>query len=306
MGRVVEVGPAVEQVKAGDMVCVPFNIACGHCQNCERGLTNYCLVANPDPQIAGAAYGFADMGPWNGGQAQYLLVPWADFNCLRLPEGAEEKKNDYVMLADIFPTGYHATEMAGVGPGKTVAIYGGGPVGLMAAYSAMLKSASKVMMVDRHPDRLRLARQIGAIPIDDSASSPVDQVMEQTGGLGADCGCECVGYQAHDPEGHEHPNATLNNLVKSVRFTGSPQSSACTCRRIRVGPTNWPSTARSHSTTVCSGSRASGWDRPVPGQGLQPVPARPGARGPGQALVPGLPRASAGSGPRGLPALRRT
>lgn len=88
MGRVVEVGSAVEQVKVGDMVVVPFNIACGHCQNCERGLTNYCLVANPDPQIAGAAYGFADMGPWNGGQAQYLLVPWADFNCLRLPEDA--------------------------------------------------------------------------------------------------------------------------------------------------------------------------------------------------------------------------
>ena len=111
--------------------------------------------------------------------------------------------------------------MAGVGPGKTVVIYGGGPVGLMAAYSAILKSASKVMVVDRHPDRLGLARQIGAIPIDDSALSSVDQVMQQTGGLDADCGCECVGYQAHDPEGHEHPNATLNNLVKSVRFTGS-------------------------------------------------------------------------------------
>ncbi len=164
MGRVVEVGPAVDQVKVGDMVCVPFNIACGHCQNCERGLTDYCLVANPDPQIAGAAYGFADMGPWNGGQAQYLLVPWADFNCLRLPEDAEEKKNDYVMLADIFPTGYHATEMAGVGPGKTVVIYGGGPVGLMAAYSAMLKSASKVMVVDRHPDRLGLAARSARSP----------------------------------------------------------------------------------------------------------------------------------------------
>jgi glutathione-independent formaldehyde dehydrogenase len=101
-------------------------------------VTNYCLVANPDPQIAGAAYGFAT-GPWNGGQAEYLLVPWADFNCLRLPEDAEEKLDDYVMLADIFPTGYHATEMAGVGPGKSVVIYGGGPVGLMAAYSAVLK-----------------------------------------------------------------------------------------------------------------------------------------------------------------------
>jgi glutathione-independent formaldehyde dehydrogenase len=221
MGRVVQVGQAVEKLKIGDMVCVPFNVACGHCQNCERGLTNYCLVANPDPQIAGAAYGFADMGPWNGGQAEYLLVPWADFNCLRLPEDATEKQNDYVMLADIFPTGYHATEMAGVGPGDTVVIYGAGPVGQMAAYSSVLKSASKVMVVDRHPDRLALAEQIGAIPIDDSKSSPVEQVMEQTGGLGADRGCECVGYQAHDPQGREHPNETLNELVRSVRFTGS-------------------------------------------------------------------------------------
>ncbi|HEX3390481.1 MAG TPA: glutathione-independent formaldehyde dehydrogenase [Streptosporangiaceae bacterium] len=221
LGRVVAVGPAVEQLSVGDMVCVPFNIACGHCRNCERGLTNYCLVANPDPSVAGAAYGFADMGPWQGGQAEYLLVPWADFNCLRLPEDAAEKQNDYVMLADIFPTGYHATEMAGVQPGESVVIYGGGPVGLMAAYSATLKSASTVMVVDRHPDRLALASQIGAIAIDDSEASPVDQVLELTGGLGADRGCECVGYQAHDPQGHEHPNATLNNLVRSVRFTGS-------------------------------------------------------------------------------------
>jgi len=222
MGRVVEVGQAVEQVKVGDMVCLPFNIACGHCQNCERGHTNYCMVANPDPRVAGAAYGFAGMGPWNGGQAEYLLVPWADFNCLRLPDDAVEKQNDYVMVADIFPTGYHATEMAGVGPGDSVVIYGAGPVGLMAAYSSILKSASKVMVVDHsHPDRLGLAEKIGAIPIDDSTSSPVDQVLEQTGGVGADCGCECVGYQAHDPQGREHPNETLNELVRSVRFTGS-------------------------------------------------------------------------------------
>ena len=221
LGRVVEVGPAVQKIKVGDMVAVPFNVACGHCENCEKGLTNYCLIANPDPQIAGAAYGFADMGPWEGGQAEYLMVPWADFNLLQLPDDAEEKQNDYVMLSDIFPTGYHATEMAGVQPGETVVIYGGGPVGLMAALSATLKNASKVMVVDRHPDRLALADKIGTMPIDDSAVDPVEVVMRETNGLGAGRGCECVGYQAHDPQGHEHPNATLNKLVRSVRFTGT-------------------------------------------------------------------------------------
>jgi threonine dehydrogenase-like Zn-dependent dehydrogenase len=102
-----------------------------------------------------------------------------------------------------------------------VVIHGAGPVALMAALSATVKNASMVMIVDRHPDRLRLAEEIGCIPVDDSHASPVDQVLELTHGKGADCGCECVGYQAHDPQGHEHPNATLNNLVKSVRFTGS-------------------------------------------------------------------------------------
>jgi glutathione-independent formaldehyde dehydrogenase len=170
--------------------------------------------------MAGAAYGFADMGPWQGGQAEMLRVPWADFNALRLPEDAEEKQDDYVMVADIFPTGWHATEMAGLQSGETIVIYGGGPVGLMAAYSATIKGACKVMVVDRHPDRLRLAESIGAVAIDDAKESPVDRVLEETNGLGAHRGCECVGYQAHDPQGHEHPNETLNKLVQSVRFTG--------------------------------------------------------------------------------------
>ncbi|WP_254072136.1 alcohol dehydrogenase catalytic domain-containing protein [Rathayibacter sp. VKM Ac-2857] len=117
MGEVIEVGDGVDKVAVGDHVVLPFNVACGHCKNCERGLTNYCLTAQPVPEWAGAAYGFADMGPWAGGQAELLRVPWGDFNCLRLGEDAEEKAADYVMLADIFPTGYHATEMAGVKPG---------------------------------------------------------------------------------------------------------------------------------------------------------------------------------------------
>jgi threonine dehydrogenase-like Zn-dependent dehydrogenase len=220
LGQVTEVGPAVERLKVGDWVCMPFNISCGHCRNCEKGLTAFCLAANPQPGMAGAAFGFADMGPYQGGQAEYLRVPWADFNCLKLPPDADEKQNDYVMVADIFPTGWHATELAGMRPGDAVVIYGSGPVGLMAAHAAMIKGACKVMVVDRHPDRLRLAESIGAVAIDDSKGNPVDRVMELTHGRGADVGCECVGYQCHDPAGKEIPNLTMNNLVQSVKFTG--------------------------------------------------------------------------------------
>ncbi|GLV59149.1 aldehyde dehydrogenase [Dictyobacter sp. S3.2.2.5] len=220
LGEVIEVGPAVDRIKVGDMVCLPFNIACGFCENCTKGLTGFCLTTNPDPKMAGAAYGYADMGPYNGGQAEYLRVPYGDFNCLVLPEDAREKEDDYVMLSDIFPTGWHSTELAGVQPGDSVVIYGAGPVGLMAAYSASIKGASKIMVVDRLPDRLRLAESIGAIAIDDSKSSPVEQVLAATQGKGADRGCECVGFQAHDTQGHEHPNMTLNNLVQSVKATG--------------------------------------------------------------------------------------
>ena len=218
LGQVAEVGSAVDRIKTGDWVCLPFNIGCGFCKNCERGLTAFCLTVNPG--MAGAAYGFAGMGPFRGGQAEYLRVPYGDFNCLKLPPDAQEKETDYVMLADIFPTGWHCTELAGVQPGESVVIYGSGPVGLMAAYSSMIKGASKVMVVDRHPDRLKLAEKIGALPIDDSKGPPVDQVLEHTGGAGADRGCECVGYQAHDPAGHEHLGMTMNDLVKSVKFTG--------------------------------------------------------------------------------------
>ena len=218
LGEVIEIGSAVDQVKIGDRVCLPFNISCGFCKNCERGLTGFCLTANPGS--AGAAYGYSGMGPYSGGQAEYLRVPYGDFNCLRLPDDAEEKEADYVMLSDIFPTGYHATELADVRPGESVVVYGAGPVGLMAAYSAMIRGAAKVMIVDRHPDRLALAEKIGVISIDDSKGSPVEQVLEMTGGEGADKGCECVGYQAHDPQGEEHANMTMDNLVQSVRPTG--------------------------------------------------------------------------------------
>ena len=219
LGEVFEVGGGVDKIRVGDMVSAPFNVSCGHCRNCEHGLTNYCPRAN-EPGMAGGAYGFADMGGWAGGQAEYLRIPWGDFQCLRLPEDAKEKQNDYTMLSDILPTGWHAVEMSGLVPGESIVIYGAGPVGLMAALSASVKGAAKVMVVDRHPDRLKLAEQVGAIPIDDSITDPVEQVMEHTKGVGADRGAECVGYQAHDPQGNENNALTINNLVASVRFTG--------------------------------------------------------------------------------------
>lgn len=219
LGEVIEVGHAVDRVKVGDWVCLPFNVSCGFCENCERGLTAACLTVNPGK--AGGAYGYAEMGPYRGGQAELLRVPYGDFNCLVLPADAREKENDYVMVADIFPTGYHAIELAGVLPGESVVIYGAGPVGLLAAYSAMLKGASLVMVIDSQKDRLALAKKIGAIAIDDVEEEGVERVLELTRGQGADRGCECVGYQCFNCAGHEVPALTMNNLVRAVKATGS-------------------------------------------------------------------------------------
>lgn len=217
MGIVEEVGPGVASVRQGDRVVLPFNVACGFCTNCRGNKTAFCLTVNPPG--AGAAYGYVGMGPYMGGQAEYLRVPFADFNCTQLSPG-EEFENDFAMLADIFPTGYHATELAQVSPGDTVAVYGAGPVGQMAAYSAILKGAATTFIVDKVASRLRLAEGIGATPVDYSKTDPVERIKEHTGGAGTDKGIDAVGYQASVPEGQEQPALVLNNLVETVRPTG--------------------------------------------------------------------------------------
>jgi glutathione-independent formaldehyde dehydrogenase len=219
MGIVEDTGPGVTRIKAGDRVSVPFNVACGSCRNCLSGWTAFCLRVNPTDGVDGAAYGYANMGPYDGGQAELLRVPYADFNLLSLPAG-EEHENDFTMLSDIFPTGWHGTELAGMRAGDTVAVFGAGPVGLLAAHSAVLRGAAQVFVVDKAADRLALAESIGATPVDFSAADPVEQILDATHGRGADCGVEAVGYQAHDPSGQEHPELVLDNLVKAVRTTG--------------------------------------------------------------------------------------
>jgi glutathione-independent formaldehyde dehydrogenase len=219
MGIVAETGPAVSRFKPGDRVSVPFNIACGTCRNCLTGWSSYCLRTNPTDGVDGAAYGYAQMGPYQGGQAEYLRVPFADFNLLPLPPGADFER-DFAMLSDIFPTGFHGAELAGVSPGDTVAVFGAGPVGLLAAHSSYLRGASQVFVADMHPGRLELAGKFGATPVSIADGDPAEQILDATGGAGTDCGIDAVGYQAHDPSGQEHPELVLDWLVASVRSTG--------------------------------------------------------------------------------------
>jgi glutathione-independent formaldehyde dehydrogenase len=218
MGVVEQTGPGVDRISAGDRVSVPFNIACGTCRNCTAGWTCACLRANPSGRPT-AGYGYPMMGPYRGGQAEYLRVPWADFNLLKLPAGTEHE-NDFAMLSDIFPTGYHGTELAGVRPGDTVAIFGAGPVGLMAAHSAALRGASQVFVVDKETDRLALAGQYGATPVNFTGTDAEEFITDATDGAGVDCGIEAVGYQAHDAAGQEHPEMVLDSLAAVVRATG--------------------------------------------------------------------------------------
>src|SRR5665213_1658746 len=165
-GEVIEVGRDVEFIKKGDLVSVPFNIACGRCRSCKEGDTGVCLNVNPDRP--GSAYGYVDMGGWVGGQAEYVMVPYADWNLLKFPDQdqAMAKILDLTMLSDIFPTGFHGCVSAGVTSGSTVYIAGAGPVGLAAAHSAQFLGAAVVIVGDMNADRLKQAKSFGCETVD--------------------------------------------------------------------------------------------------------------------------------------------
>ncbi|TFD33045.1 formaldehyde dehydrogenase, glutathione-independent [Cryobacterium cryoconiti] len=215
-GEVVECGPDVEFIKVGDIVSVPFNISCGRCRNCKERKTGICLNVNPDRP--GSAYGYVDMGGWVGGQAEYVLVPYADWNLLKFPDRdqALEKIMDLTMLSDIFPTGFHGAYSAGVGVGSTVYVAGAGPVGLAAAASAQLLGAAVVIVADLNEERLAQARSFGCETIDLRNGEPQDQIEQILGEPTVDCGVDAVGFEArgHGKDaGQERPATVLNSLM---------------------------------------------------------------------------------------------
>jgi glutathione-independent formaldehyde dehydrogenase len=222
-GEVVEVGPGVEFIKEGDLCSVPFNIACGRCRMCKTGNTGVCLNVNPDRP--GSAYGYVDMGGWVGGQANYVLVPYADWNLLKFPDKdqAMEKILDLTMLSDIFPTGYHGCVSAGVTSGSTVYVAGAGPVGLAAAYSAHLLGAAVVIVGDLNTQRLEQARSFGCETVDISKGDPKDQIEQILGVPEVDAAVDAVGFEArgHGPDAErEQPATVLNTIMDVTRVAG--------------------------------------------------------------------------------------
>jgi len=224
-GEVIEVGRDVEFLEVGDLVSVPFNIACGRCRNCKEGKTGICLTVNP--ARPGAAYGYVDMGGWVGGQADYVMIPYADFNALRFPDAdqAREKIRDLTMLSDIFPTGFHGAYTAGVGPGSTVYVAGAGPVGLASAASCHLLGAAAVLVGDMIPERLTQAASFGCVPIDLTKDASLsDQIAEVLGTPEVDSAVDCVGFEAR---GHganaavEEPATVLNSVMSVTRAGGA-------------------------------------------------------------------------------------
>lgn len=222
-GEVVELGSDVQFLKEGDLCTVPFNIACGRCRNCKERQTGICLNVNPGR--AGSAYGYVDMGGWHGGQAEYVMVPFADFNLLPFPDKdqAMEKIRDLTMLSDIFPTGYHGCYTAGVTTGSTVYVAGAGPVGLAAAHAAQLLGAAVVIVGDMNAQRLAQARNFGCETVDVSTPDAlVDQIAGILGAPEVDCAVDAVGFEAtgHGPNAGEAPASVLNAAMEVTRAGG--------------------------------------------------------------------------------------
>jgi len=224
-GLVIEAGRDVEFIREGDLVSVPFNIACGRCRNCKVGQTGICL--NVNPARPGAAYGYVDMGGWVGGQAEYVMVPYADFNLLKFPDKdqAMAKIRDLTLLSDIFPTGYHGAVTAGVGPGSIVYVAGAGPVGLACAASCHLLGAAVVIVGDMIPERLEQAKSFGCEIVDLRKEMPLaDQIAEIIGVPEVDCAVDCVGFEAHGhgaDAGKEQPATVLNAAMTVTRAGGA-------------------------------------------------------------------------------------
>jgi len=223
-GEVIELGRDVEFIKKGDLVSVPFNIACGRCRACKERETGVCLNVNPDRP--GSAYGYVDMGGWVGGQAEYVMVPYADWNCLVFPDKdqAMEKILDLTMLTDIFPTGYHGCVQAGVTSGSTVYVAGAGPVGLAAAHSAQLLGAAVVIVGDMNGDRLEQAESFGCETVDLTKDADLGEQIDQILGVPeVDAAVDAVGFEARGhgaDSGKEMPATVLNALMEVTRAAG--------------------------------------------------------------------------------------
>ena len=221
-GEVIEAGRDVDYIKVGDLVSIPFNVACGRCRNCKERATGVCL--NVNPARAGGAYGYVDMGGWIGGQAEYVMIPYADFNALKFPDKARamEKILDLTCLSDILPTGFHGCVSAGVSTGTTVLISGAGPVGLAAAASALLLGAAVVMVADFNKERLAQARSFGCEAIDLGQGGTIADRIEQILGVPeVDCAVDCVGFEAKGHQGEDEPAIVLNQLMEATRAAGS-------------------------------------------------------------------------------------
>ncbi|GAC1406473.1 MAG: formaldehyde dehydrogenase, glutathione-independent [Ktedonobacteraceae bacterium] len=222
-GEIIEAGSDVQFLKVGDLVSVPFNIACGRCRMCKTGNTGVCL--NVNPARPGAAYGYVDMGGWVGGQAQYVMVPYADWNLLKFPDRdqAMAKIKDLTMLSDIFPTGYHGAFTAGVTTGSTVYIAGAGPVGLACAAAAQLLGAAVVIVGDMNTDRLAQAKSFGCETVDLSTSGDLpDKIAQVVGEPLVDAAIDCVGFEArgHGHGASEAPATVLNDVMTITQVAG--------------------------------------------------------------------------------------